>query len=217
MNIYRSTNNHKELLVIFAGFAGHFSHFVPFVPKTLDWICISDYRCLDLESLKEVFELFAYYKKISIIAFSMGVWVANKAIVKWDAESQITQKIAINGTEFGIDKQYGIPPKLFALTLKRFDLKVFLQNLFLGEIPKDYVFLQEKELKEELKSLLNHQSSLQKSLIWDKVIISKNDLIFSSQNQIRFWSDFYPHKTQIISLDAPHFAFFHLQDLFRGL
>ena len=138
----------------------------------------------------------------------MGVFVARVFLEQHAILLQ--RKIAINGTEHGIHAQYGIPPKLFKLTLKTFDLEVFKRNLFSEFLEKtrDFIFLDSTTLRKELAFFIEScaQFPMQDSMErhWDCAIISKNDLIFSPRAQQAFWSD----KTEIILLDAPHFAFF---------
>ena len=204
MQLYKSYHNTQEVFLIFGGFASHFSHFEPFFR---DYLLLYNYTHLDFTALLEILHSFQN-RKITLIAFSMGVFVARVFLEQHAILLQ--RKIAINGTEHGIHAQYGIPPILFKLTLKTFDLEVFKRNLFSEFLEKtrDFIFLDSTTLRKELAFFIEScaQFPMQDSMErhWDCAIISKNDLIFSPRAQQAFWSD----KTEIILLDAPHFAFF---------
>ena len=206
MQIYNGVSQKDEnITLIFGGFGAHPTHFLPFFPKNC--IIVYHYTHLDFTALLEILHSFQN-RKITLIAFSMGVFVARVFLEQHAIVLQ--RKIAINGTEHGIHAQYGIPPKLFKLTLKTFDLEVFKRNLFSEFLEKtrDFIFLDSTTLRKELAFFIEScaQFPMQDSMErhWDCAIISKNDLIFSPRAQQAFWSD----KTEIILLDAPHFAFF---------
>lgn len=206
MQIYNGVSQKDEnITLIFGGFGAHPTHFLPFFPRNC--IIVYHYTHLDFTALLEILHSFQN-RKITLIAFSMGVFVARVFLEQHAIVLQ--RKIAINGTEHGIHAQYGIPPKLFKLTLKTFDLEVFKRNLFSEFLEKtrDFIFLDSTTLRKELAFFIEScaQFPMQDSMErhWDCAIISKNDLIFSPRAQQAFWSD----KTEIILLDAPHFAFF---------
>ena len=206
MQIYNGVSQKDEnITLIFGGFGAHPTHFLPFFPKNC--IIVYHYTHLDFTALLEILHSFQN-RKITLIAFSMGVFVARIFLEQYAIPLQ--RKIAINGTEYGIHTQYGIPPKLFKLTLKTFDLEAFKRNLF-GEFlekTRDFIFLDSTTLREELAFFIEScaQFPMQDSMErhWDYAIISKNDLIFSPHAQQAFWNN----KTKIIFLDAPHFTFF---------
>ena len=206
MQIYNGVSQKDEnITLIFWGFSAHPTHFLPFFPKNC--IIVYHYTHLDFTALLEILHSFQN-RKITLIAFSMGVFVARIFLEQYAIPLQ--RKIAINGTEYGIHTQYGIPPKLFKLTLKTFDLEAFKRNLF-GEFlekTRDFIFLDSTTLREELAFFIEScaQFPMQDSMErhWDYAIISKNDLIFSPHAQQAFWNN----KTKIIFLDAPHFTFF---------
>ncbi len=99
----------KKLIVVFGGFASHPSHF-SHLKSDKNVILFYDYENFDLNfNFKAFDELF-------LIAFSMGVCVANRVL----KELNFKQKIAINGTNLGIDKSKGIHPTIFKKTLQNF-------------------------------------------------------------------------------------------------
>lgn len=206
MNIYHNINNHENILLIFGGFASHFTHFQNFIPKNYDWILLSYYTHLDFVEL-ERFLLPLQDKNLHLLGFSMGVWVANLFLNQ--TPLNFHSKTAINGTEYGIHETYGIHPKLFALTQKRFHLESFKKSLFGSHYPppKDFVFLEESTLKEELGFFLAHQKFIKSASKWDKILISTNDLVFPTQAQKSFWN-LQGYTQEIQEINAPHFAFF---------
>ncbi|EAK3659926.1 DUF452 family protein, partial [Campylobacter jejuni] len=96
----------KKLIVVFGGFASHPSHF-SHLKSDKNVILFYDYENFDLN-----FD-FKAFDELFLIAFSMGVCVANRLL----KELNFKQKIAINGTNLGIDKSKGIHPTIFKKTL----------------------------------------------------------------------------------------------------
>lgn len=236
--------------IIFGGFGAHFSHFVPFFR---DFALVFDYREFNfLEigfALEKILQSLENGRKVRILGFSMGVWAASElAAQKADfsalrAAFMNSPKIALNGTEFGINESFGIAPRIFLLSAKKFDLQSFKSALF-GEFSalcENFIFAPQDELKDELTSLYNKifkqniKQDFNAILSWDLALISKNDLIFPKEAQIKFWQeicngeilnqntdfdiesikdlnlDSMQKKPKIIYLDLPHFAFFKLE------
>ncbi|ENN5892954.1 DUF452 family protein [Campylobacter jejuni] len=186
----------KKLIVVFGGFASHPSHF-SHLKSDKNMILFYDYENFDLNfNFKAFDELF-------LIAFSMGVCVANRVL----KELNFKQKIAINGTNLGIDKSKGIHPTIFKKTLQNFKLEHFKKALFKERksLAKDFIFKDEKDLKTELEKLFEFAlKERNESFIWDKIYSSNHDEIFP-QNALK--NTF----SKLIFLDEPHFAFFHFK------
>ena len=211
MQLYKSLDNTKEIVLIFGGFASHHSHFSPFFNN---YILISHYKHLDFSALLSLLKTLPKDSKITLIAFSMGVFVAR--IFLNIHNFKFHKNIAINGTEYGIHKDYGIPPILFKRTYKQFAtngdlaIKQFKDNLFSEHLEKtrDFVFLDSNTLCSELVFFM--ESCVQYNTIlapihWDFALVSLRDSIFSVQSQNAFWES---KNTKITFLDAPHFIFF---------
>ncbi|EAH4503538.1 DUF452 family protein [Campylobacter jejuni] len=186
----------KKLIVVFGGFASHPSHF-SHLKSDKNVILFYDYENFDLNfNFKAFDELF-------LIAFSMGVCVANRLL----KELNFKQKIAINGTNLGIDKSKGIHPTIFKKTLQNFKLEHFKKALFkeLKSLAKDFIFKDEKALKIELEKLFDFALIKQEeNFLWDKVYSSKEDEIFPPNTLKNSFKN-------LIFLDKPHFAFFHFK------
>ncbi|TEY04610.1 pimeloyl-ACP methyl esterase BioG family protein [Campylobacter sp. US33a] len=188
--------NSKELILVFGGFASHPSHFLH-LKSDKNVVLVCDYENLDFK-----FDL-SPFSKITLIAFSMGVCVASKVL----KDMEFSQKIAINGTNFGIDKLKGIYPVIFAKQIKKFELSSFKKALFKGREneAKNFIFKDEKDLKTELEKLFEFAlKECNKDFIWDKIYSSKTDEIFPPNALKNAFS-------KLIFLDEPHFAFFHFK------
>ncbi|EKO9722515.1 DUF452 family protein [Campylobacter coli] len=188
--------NSQELILVFGGFASHPSHF-SHLKSDKNVILFYDYENFDLN-----FD-FKAFDELFLIAFSMGVCVANKLL----KELNFKQKIAINGTNFGIDKLKGIHPAIFRKTLRNFKLENFKEALFKERknLTKDFIFKDEKALKIELEKLFDFALTKQEeNLLWDKVYSSKEDEIFPPNALKNSFKN-------LIFLDEPHFAFFHFK------
>ncbi|EAK7454221.1 DUF452 family protein [Campylobacter jejuni] len=186
----------KKLIVVFGGFASHPSHF-SHLKSDKNVILFYDYENFDLN-----FD-FKAFDELFLIAFSMGVCVANKLL----KELNFKQKIAINGTNFGIDKLKGIHPAIFRKTLRNFKLENFKEALFKERknLTKDFIFKDEKALKIELEKLFDFALTKQEeNLLWDKVYSSKEDEILPPNALKNSFKN-------LIFLDEPHFAFFHFK------
>ncbi|HED7555287.1 TPA: DUF452 family protein [Campylobacter jejuni] len=186
----------KKLIVVFGGFASHPSHF-SHLKSDKNVILFYDYENFDLN-----FD-FKAFDELFLIAFSMGVCVANRVL----KELNFKQKIAINGTNLGIDKSKGIHLTIFKKTLQNFKLEHFKEALFKERksLAKDFIFKDEKALKIELEKLFDFALIKQEeNLLWDKVYSSKEDKIFPPNALKNSFKN-------LIFLDEPHFAFFHFK------
>ncbi|EAH6583165.1 DUF452 family protein [Campylobacter jejuni] len=188
--------NSQELILVFGGFASHPSHF-SHLKSDKNVILFYDYENFDLN-----FD-FKAFDELFLIAFSMGVCVANRVL----KELNFKQKIAINGTNLGIDKSKGIHPAIFKKNLQNFKLEHFKKALFKERksLAKDFIFKDEKALKIELEKLFDFALTKQEeNLLWDKVYSSKEDEIFPPNALKNSFKN-------LIFLDEPHFAFFHFK------
>ncbi|WP_104696802.1 MULTISPECIES: pimeloyl-ACP methyl esterase BioG family protein [unclassified Helicobacter] len=192
--------DYQEAIVFFSGFGNpkeFFSHLTK-GQKTI--VFVSDYQdnSLDLSFLKD--------KKITLVAWSMGVAIANRFLPN---NLEIKKRVAINGTLEGIHPSKGISPAVFRYTIKHFDLEKFKANLFGDDLPQavNFNFHHLESLIKELENLYNTLTTIpyypQK---WDRAIVSIDDKIFASKNQIRSWET-----CQIIKKNAPHFVFLNFK------
>lgn len=101
----------SRLILFFNGWSASpdlFRYLVP--PEEADvWICY-DYRDLIFD------DTIAHYSDIHLVAWSLGVWVAEQIGRQYPA-LPIRTATAVNGTPHPIDDRYGIPLALFQGTL----------------------------------------------------------------------------------------------------
>ena len=112
MNIYKQTKTgNSQLLLVFSGWAASPEVFrqLETEPDTDLWICY-DYRGMDFEG-----EALSGYRKIRLVAWSLGVWAASVMFGKKPVS--FTEAIAVNGTPCPVHDRWGIPETIFRGTL----------------------------------------------------------------------------------------------------
>ena len=206
--------NKKSLIVFLAGWSFDENPFKTLEAYDYDVLFVYDYN--DMEIPKE-FETFNNYENKILIAWSMGVYVAFKLRNLFD---NFDKKIAINGTVTPVDDNFGIPVKIFELTLKHAQKGLegkFYQNVFLNQV--EY----EKYIKnpvqrpienrvselENLYSLIKNDSCKKAEKFYDYALVSEYDRIIPTQNQNE------SHKrnlTQVITLPFGHNPFYNFND-----
>lgn len=237
----------QNLVVFFSGFASLPSHFYRFTDKNFlqdfDMIMVYDYRDFSQHQaqIKEIINASKNYKNVYLIAWSMGVFVASALLSDFiyqagsERDKIFAKKVAINGTNIGIDRMLGIPPKVFAYTAKNiqpqafrdaiFDTKMHGENLeimrdIISRFSLDFALPSLENMQNELESLQFFAKNFMQNrlqdfrqdfaniFLWDKAIISHTDKVFPPQACEAFFTQS-PHKnhTKIAYTDAPHFAF----------
>ncbi len=190
----------KNLILFFNGWAMNETPVKHLDCSDYDVLVVYDYRNLDFDFTQ--FD-FSKYEKQYLICWSMGVYCANlfkKTLKNFD------KKIAINGTQKIIDDNFGIPSKIYKITTKFLneDSKdKFIKNMFdNGKInPNITITRNLNELKEELIAIQNIK--LTDELNFDLAIISKNDRIIPTKNQLNFWQN----KALIKEINSTHCPF----------
>ena len=185
-------NNHPHLILFFAGWGMDETPFQQIHSSDCDWMICYDYRSLDFDDT-----LIQKYSHITLIAWSMGVWVASQ-IMQQFSYLPIVHSIALNGTLYPIDDTRGIAHSIFDGTLQGLNEQTLLKfqrrmcssaveyKEFLSVTPQRPV----EELKNELTAIQSSYLALPpSSFIWQKVIIGKNDRIFLPENQWQAWKD----------------------------
>ncbi|MBM0636757.1 DUF452 family protein [Campylobacter sp. VicNov18] len=186
----------KELIVVLGGFSSHPSHF-SHLTSSKNVILFYDYENFDFD-----FD-FSSFSSLNLIAFSMGVCIASKLF----KNLAFKQKIAINGTNLGIDKNKGIPAAIFTKTIKNFNLEDFKISLFKqhATLAKNFIFKNEKALQIELQNLFDFAlKDPNENFIWHKIYSSNEDEIFPQKALKNSFKE-------LIFLNQPHFAFFHFK------
>ncbi len=147
------------------------------------------------------------YKHVYLIAWSMGVWVANQNIK--NINRKIDKKIAFCGSPFPVNDKYGIPLRVFDITMKGIQ-KAGVQKFFermLENINNTAFKKPERDLEGQLDELSNLKvkslESTKEDVEWDKVIVASKDKIFPPVNLINYWED----KSSIEISDIYHYPF----------
>jgi len=210
MNIYWHTkNNSKKLIVFFNGWGNDEMPFLHLTEKDRDVVILSDYTNVqDLPLLEFMDE----YDDISVIAWSMGVMVANNVLVPY--KEKIRKAIAINGSIKSVDNEIGIPNKIYMLTLRTLSEKsvlAFQKNMCRHK--ENFAFyLKNKPArtfesqKDELSYLYGYSELCNKeNNVFTHAIIGTEDAIFPVDNLRIAWKDI-PCK----EVEKPHYMFAEL-------
>lgn len=153
---------------------------------------------------------FSAYERLYVIAWSLGVWNAAKCLS--NSGLKFEKSLAINGTLKPINDLYGIPTKVFDLTLQnwseqtrpKFNARVIGGNAIYQSNQNLFSLRTVENQKTELAAIQKHyQDSPELNFAFDTAIIGDNDLIFSSENQQRAWCS----KAKVVNLTMPHFPF----------
>lgn len=150
------------------------------------------------------------YKKIYLVAWSMGVWAAGNA---FSSTIKIEKSIALNGTQKPMDNLYGIPLSIFNHTLEtwnesnrnKFNMRILggranLERLQ-SVLPNRSIENQQTELRFIKESI---EKGKTQEIQFDTVLIGNQDLIFTAVNQRSYWQG----KSKLIERELPHYPFF---------
>lgn len=188
-------NNSKSCILVYLGYGFTPECLRDFDVGNFSLAAVYDYSDLDFSCLDNL-----KFDDLHLVAWSMGVWAANLSLSDTTSKSAV----AINGTPFGIDEKFGIKDEVFKASIDKFDFEIFKKLCFLNDLSKvNFEF--NLNPKFELENIYKNTLNIQKNRIkWDKVIISKKDLIFP--NSACEW-----FSCPKIYIQAPHFPFFKLK------
>ncbi len=198
----------KKIILFFNGW-GMDNNAVAHLSFTEYDVCMfNNYDC----SIENFDVQFSEYDEINIIAWSVGVLIAELYMIK--NKFHISRKIAISGTPLPAHDSYGIPVKIFkgtienlnAVSLTKFQRRTCGCNETYEKCK--HIFNQENidYKKKELESILHLQSILSSEKIkWTQAILCKNDLIFPVKNLENYWLP----SLNAIYIDAPHYPFYN--------
>jgi biotin synthesis protein BioG len=202
---YINRRNNPRLILFFAGWSA-----VPecvadlTIPEGYDFCVCYDYRNMDF-----VLDA-APYKEIAVVAWSLGVMVADMVLPSLSAP--VTRCVAVNGTLNPMDDMEGIPTAIFEATMSnvtddgmmRFNRRMCGKSLmkWYDSLPKRPV----ESLSAELNALYAAAMSRDapSSMLWSKAFISNRDMIFPPENMMRSWNSL---GVATECVDAPHFPF----------
>ncbi len=183
----------KDKLIVFCnGWGMDGTPFQPLASSEYDVYMLYDY--LDLIPPQPLEDIVYGYQQISLISWSMGVWVAQKLFS--DSAGLFHRTIAINGTLCPVDDNLGIPEKIFTDTLTGFNettrMKFYRRmcrektnlKMFLARQPRRSPVEQRNELA-ALQRKVDCISAEQS--IYQEIIIAEYDWVVPSTNQRQFW------------------------------
>lgn len=185
--LIKNSERTSNLIVYFAGWGtppSAVSHLV--LPENTDLLICYDYRDFNLDID------FSMYQQVRLVAWSMGVWVANQVM----QNVSLISATAINGTSFPCDDEMGIPRAVFKGTLEQLDEQnlVKFQRRMCGDSRTFQYYQQLADLREcdvlrtELSALYEGiQQDQGKTIIWTRAILGEGDRIFPMKNQKNYW------------------------------
>jgi len=181
----------------------------------LDYEGVDVCMCYDYTVLEPLGIDFSEYKKITLVAWSLGVWACSQVLK--NEQLNIEKTIAINGTLLPVDTDYGIPPSIFTNTQvhwnapnrDRFSRRV-LGGKAAFELTGHRMSRRSVEDQQgELGSILNQVvKNTAPDFCFDKVLIGQQDMIFSPNNQWEFWK----RKAIITEVPMPHYPFSYFKN-----
>lgn len=176
--------NNKKLIVFFVGWSFDQNPFKELQTDGYDVLFVYDYN--------EISELnFEHYESKILIAWSMGVFAAY--LLK-NLFADFDLRIAVNGTVTPVDDVFGIPVKMFELTLKHAKKGLegkFYQNVFLTE--DEYNLYCQNPVQRTIENRVSELENLYGLIkntnvdyekFYDFAIVSEFDKIIPPKNQI---------------------------------
>ena len=172
-------NDTKDLIIFFNGWGMDEAVVEHINAGSYNVIMLYDYNSLDFD-----FNIINNYENKYIIAWSMGVMCATLFNI-----DNVVSATAINGTLKPIDDEFGIPKRIYDLTLKGFSPKGrerFIKNMFDKTANLPTIKREFENQKSELSALKNYEANL--NFKYTKIYISNNDKIIPTKNQEAFWN-----------------------------
>lgn len=174
-------NNNDKLIVFFNGWGMDDKVVSHLDCANFDVITFYDYQNFEIPSFD-----FSAYSKRYLIAWSMGVFVCNYF---YELFCNFDKYIAVNGTQNPIDDEFGIPKKIYDLTVNNFNelsCAKFMKKISSSVDLNSYKSRSNEELKNELISI--RDLKVENYFNFDEAIVSDKDRIIPTQNQINFWN-----------------------------
>jgi pimeloyl-[acyl-carrier protein] methyl ester esterase len=208
----RRREKNDNLVVLYGSWGTDENVFTPLCNDDFDFLLFYNYSSDEALVLPEM----KAYKKVTLIGWSLGVWAAEYLSPKTGIIPDVT--IAVNGTPFPADDQYGIPLNIFEGTLNNItekNMDKFYHRMFgdkktyqvnIDRIPHRSI----KSLHDELRWLYNRMMEQKEpGFRWDFAVTSEIDRVFPSENVNSYWAK--EDRTKHIILPLPHY-FFHNWD-----
>ena len=199
--------NNDKLIIFFTGWSFDYKPFEFLNCENFDVLMFFDYNNIEILPIPQ-------YKEYFLISWSMGVFTA---YLQKDKLPFFSKKIAVDGTPFPVDDEFGIPQKPFLLTLRHAEKGLegkFYQNIF--DTEQEFSRYLQTPVERTIENRVNELNSLYEMIkntnvsyegYYDKAIISKNDKIIPAKNQINFWQN--NAKTEL--LESGHFPYYNFK------
>ncbi|MCR5266315.1 MAG: DUF452 family protein [Cyanobacteria bacterium RUI128] len=175
-----SKNKSDKLIIFFNGWGMDEIIVSRLDTEDYDVVVLYDYNNLNLD-----IDLSQYREK-HVVAWSMGVMVATLFNF-----GKLKTKTALCGTPYTVDDEYGIPEKIYNLTLRTFSEKTvqkFMERMFLNKPETEKFSNRELEsLKTELEKMAEYKPN--NGYKYTKSIVADSDVIIPVKNQKNFWRD----------------------------
>ena len=230
----------QDCLLFMAGWGMCPEPFHEIPAGSVDVLMLYDYRSMAFEDIPSALEDLQRnlqgnlqakvpYRKVHLLAWSMGVWAAsmlfaNKTLSAQDLTSMFASTIAIGGTCHPIHDKLGIPEHNFADMAERLSparLEAFQRSMFTDELEANRFatsFRKGNRSPEELHQELLALSTAYKAHtnyttykaqpdvpnIYTSRIVTGRDQIFPARNQVRAWG-----RKKCRTLSLSHFPFYH--------
>lgn len=189
-----ATRGNDRLLMVFLGWGMSPGPFMSLSKPGYDVLLLWNYREQDGAAFADdMRDALAGYSEIVVVAWSFGV-VAASYIVDALGALPFTRKVAVNGTPRHIDRREGIPPAVFALTLRGLSpaaVEKFNGRMFASE--------DDRARFDSFPSVRGFESVLEElrffgllppydgSCRWNFAVIGGRDAIFPPANQSACW------------------------------
>lgn len=204
MKQYYKNQNSKNLILFLCGWGMDQWPLEPLSCES-DVLFLYDYSELSLD-----FD-FSKYEKVTLIAFSCGVFMASYLR---DILPEFNFKIAINGTLKLFDEKYGLSKEVSQnfLTISMQNYLEFREKM-LVETRKELILFNKFQPRRNIASSLKEFSALKEyskmhtdaNFTFDKILIAQNDKILPLALQKDFW------KTGFKIIPGAHFMFYNFK------
>jgi biotin synthesis protein BioG len=184
-SIFLNKKQNPDLILFFNGWGMDHSRFVEWSSGPYDILAVHDFA--QLEALPDL----SGYKRIHLIAWSLGIWVAAKILADAKDGYSFATSLAINGTLNPIDAQDGIPPAIFDGTIENWEDVSAREKFGLRVSGTTETLTLRSPENQHAELIAMHQlikSSPRPPNIFKTALISTRDRIFPPASQRHFWS-----------------------------
>lgn len=203
-----SRTGQSSCLLFFAGWGMDPAPFRPLAPAGHDLLLFYDYR--ELAETDPTALLPRGYRRLNLLAWSMGVWVAAHLLA--GCRQQLGTAVAVNGTLRPIDDRAGIPVQAYAEMLATFSPRALLD--FYASMFVDPAGLEQflanrpgrpaEQVRAELAALRAHYLAHGPAAdIYSRRLVGSRDRIFAARAQVRCWG-----RERCQTFQGPHFPFY---------